>query len=51
VGVILCSVVEVDEAIGHKEMIFLPSGVSGGRAIKEEATVPVDYCVLKVVEC
>ena len=31
-------------------MIFLFSGVGGIDAFKEEVTVPMDNCVLKVVE-
>ncbi len=32
-------------------MIFLPSGVGGVDAIKEEVTVPVGNHVLKIIEC
>ena len=50
-GEILCSVVEASETIGHEEVIFLPSGVSGVSAIEEEFTVPVGNHVLKILEC
>ena len=49
-GEFLCSVFEGGEAIGHKEVIFLAGGVGGADAFMEEVTVPVDNCVLKVVE-
>ncbi len=49
-GEILCSFVEGSETIGRKDVIFLPSGVGGVNAIKEEVTVPVDNRVLKIVE-
>jgi hypothetical protein len=49
-GEFLCSVFEGGEAIGRKEVIFLAGGVGGADAFKEEVTVPVDNCVLKVVE-
>jgi hypothetical protein len=47
----LCSVFEGVETIGHKEVIFLSSGVGGVDALKEKVTVPIDNRVLKVVEC
>ena len=49
-GEFLCSVFEGGEAIGRKEVIFLAGGVGGADAFEEEVTVPVDNCVLKVVE-
>ncbi len=49
-GDFFCSVTERGEAIGRKEVIFLAGGVGGADAFKEEVTVPVDNCVLKVVE-
>ena len=49
-GGFLCSVFEGGEAIGRKEVIFLAGGVGGADAFMEEVTVPVDNCVLKVVE-
>ncbi len=39
------------EAIGFEEVIFVPSGVSGVSAVEEKVVVPIDNCVLKVVEC
>ncbi len=49
-GEIFCSVIEGSETIGRKDVIFLPSKVGGVNAIEEEVMVPVDNCVLKIVE-
>jgi hypothetical protein len=46
----LCSVFEGGEAIGHKEVTSLSSGVSGVDAFEEEVMVPMDNRVLKVAE-
>ncbi len=38
------------EAIGRKDVIFLPSSVGGVDAFKEKITIPMDKHVLKAVE-